>query len=132
MINYKGLTALAEEIHENAAAHGWWDEERKLPEILMLCVSELSEALEIYRDGHNITEITHECNATEADKAAHCINDCENCAYAKPEGIPVELADTIIRVLDYCGHEGIDIETVVRMKHEYNKTRPYRHGSKRC
>jgi hypothetical protein len=48
----------------------------------------------------------------------------------KPEGIPIELADCIIRIFDYCGKEGINIEEAIRIKHEYNKTRPYRHGGK--
>ena len=50
----------------------------------------------------------------------------------KPEGVAVELADCMIRILDYCGHAGIDIEEAIRIKHEYNKTRPYRHGGKKC
>jgi NTP pyrophosphatase (non-canonical NTP hydrolase) len=50
---------------------------------------------------------------------------------SKPEGIPAELADCIIRILDYCGKEGIDIEEAVKIKHQYNKTRPYRHGGKK-
>ena len=29
-----------------------------------------------------------------------------------------------------CGKEGIDIEEAISFKHEYNKTRPYRHGGK--
>lgn len=28
--------------------------------------------------------------------------------------------------------QGVDFEAVLRAKHEYNKTRPYRHGGKRC
>lgn len=28
--------------------------------------------------------------------------------------------------------QGVDFEVVLRAKHEYNKTRPYRHGGKRC
>ena len=36
---------LAWEIHENAMAHGWWEENRTFPEIVALCHSELSEAL---------------------------------------------------------------------------------------
>lgn len=46
--------------------------------------------------------------------------------------VPIELADAIIRILDYCGYAGIDIDAAVERKHEYNKTRPYRHGGKRC
>ena len=46
-----GFNRLAKEVHENAVAHGWWEEERGLPEVLMLCVSELAEALEEYRNG---------------------------------------------------------------------------------
>lgn len=49
-----------------------------------------------------------------------------------PESVAVELADCMIRILDYCGHDGIDIEEAIRIKHEYNKTRPYRHGGKKC
>lgn len=48
----------------------------------------------------------------------------------KPEGIPSELADIIIRVLDTCGAWGVDIDTAVRTKLEFNRSRPYRHGGK--
>lgn len=54
----QGLNELAAAVHENAVAHGWWEQERELPEILMLCVSELAEALEVCPsriNGHEIT-----------------------------------------------------------------------------
>lgn len=58
----------------------------------------------------------------------------KKCQYRedKPLGIAVELADCILRILDYCAAEGIDIDAILREKHEYNKTRPYRHGGKKC
>jgi len=46
--------------------------------------------------------------------------------------IPEELADTIIRILDWCGHRDIDIEEAIERKMAINKERPYRHGNKRC
>ena len=108
-----GINEVAKQIHENAVDHGWWEGERTFPEIVALIHSEVSEALEEYRNGHSATEIYFSDNG-------------------KPEGIPTELADVIIRVLDYCGYAGIDIDRIISMKHEYNKSRPYRHGGKKC
>ena len=136
------LTDFAKEVHENARIHGWWNEERSFGEIIALCHSELSEALEEYRSGRPMFYFP--CNAggvcCEEDGSAHCGSRLYNpekpnapCSAQskKPEGIAVELADCIIRILDYCGKVGIDIEDVIRRKHEYNKTRPYRHGGKK-
>ena len=48
----------------------------------------------------------------------------------KPEGIAVEMADCIIRILDWAGQAGVDMEAIILAKHEYNKGRPYKHGKK--
>ena len=103
-----GLNDLAREVHQNAVEHGWWENPPEFGTIIALIHSELSEALEEYRNGKPIVY--------EID--------------GKPEGIASEFADVIIRVLDYCGHAGIDIEEAIRVKMEYNKTRPYKHGGK--
>ena len=108
-----GINEVAKQIHENAVEHGWWDEERGFPEILALIHSEVSEALEEYRNGHRAMEVYYGYDE-------------------KPEGIPIELADVIIRILDYCAYAGIDIDAAISEKHEYNKSRPYRHGGKKC
>lgn len=183
------LNELSKEVHQNAVDHGWWEEERTFGEIIALCHSELSEALEEYRKGNGLTYVyCGECNC-------ECEYFDDTCARAvnkrKPEGIPVELADCIIRILDFCGKENlnvdlinimtlplkfrpksnhfgdwinyfhatlsmsvieestlyldgcireimdyckkekIDIEEAIKIKHEYNKTRPYRHGGKK-
>lgn len=44
--------------------------------------------------------------------------------------IKYELADVIIRIFDYCEHNGWDLETALLEKMKFNETRPYRHGNK--
>ena len=102
------LNGWAKEIHENSMHHGWWDEDRSFGEIVALCHSELSEALEAYRNGEDMV----------------WIND------GKPDGIAVEMIDCIIRILDWCDNEEIDVDEVLKLKHAYNTTRPYKHGGK--
>lgn len=50
----------------------------------------------------------------------------------KPEGVPTEMADIIIRVLDAACAYGIDIDKAIAEKVAYNRTRPYKHGGKVC
>lgn len=97
------------EVHKNAEEKGWWDTPRSALECHMLMVSELAEATEEARKGTESFYI-------EKDK---------------PEGELVELADVVIRVMDYCESKGWDLEGAMRMKHEYNKTRSHRHGGKK-
>ncbi len=99
------------EAYETAKEHGWYDEPASFGEQIALCHSELSEALEEYRKGFKP-------------------NDTYYSKGEKPEGIPSELADCAIRIFDMCGYYGIDLEHIIKLKMEYNRTRPYRHGGK--
>lgn len=106
------LQSLTKECHYVAKEKGWWDEPRTFGDVIALCHSELSEALESFRESGDPRAVSYPKGE-------------------KPEGVPIELADLIIRVLDYCGKENIDIAHAIYLKMEYNFTRPHRHGGKK-
>ncbi len=174
------LNKWAAEIHEIARAKGWWDEPRTSDDIIALCHSELSEALECYRDGNGVAFVWLEKDGVVSTV---CLGTPPDLDGWKPEGVPIELADCVIRVMDYAAHEGWvllddalagdfaltslicrshsllskvlrfraqgyfaslciaeiahyldsighDLETLVKLKCDYNRTRPHRHGGK--
>lgn len=131
--------------HEIAVAHGWWDEEESIGQKIALMHAELSEALEQARDGR--PGVYYPCNAgglcTEDENRPGDHISCRSRVYnpddpeghcmarsKKPEGIYVELVDCVIRIFDYLGDEGADVEAILAEKCAYNETRPYRHGKK--
>lgn len=117
------INEFAQLIHKNAVNHGWWEEERGFGEIVALCHSELSEALEEYRSDKPMFYWFDENGNIETDMKKY--------NGQKLEGIATEMIDCIIRILDWCGKEHIDVEKVLKMKHRYNEGRPYKHGGKK-
>ena len=116
-----------EMVHKTAVDHGWWENEPSFPEVIALIHSELSEALEEFRNGE--AELYYKCKYHDTRTGCQYGKN-EGCTKRKPEGIVIELADAVIRIFDYCGGKGIDLEEAIRIKNEYNKKRPYRHGGK--
>jgi len=105
------MKALQKKIHDLAKRNGWWEQERSPLEIHMLIVSEVAEATEAVRNGVHPMTIDSETG--------------------KPEGERSELADVVIRIMDYFEHRGWDLEADIELKHAFNTTRPYRHGGKK-
>jgi len=104
------LNELVRKAHDRAKKSGWWNPGKSAPEVHMLIVTEIAEATEAVRV---------DCEAFYLDSRG------------KPEGEAVELADAVIRIADYFGHMGWDLEEVVKAKMAYNETRPHRHGDKK-
>lgn len=120
----KSINELVQEAHQNAVSKGWWDEDRSFGEIIALMHSEVSEALEDYRNGRDITEVWYENKELKTRLHDPITPNC------KPCGIPSELADIVIRVFDAAGRYGIDLEKAITEKMAYNATRPHKHGGK--
>lgn len=97
----------AKEINQTARDKGWWDGKRNDGEIIALMHSELSEALEALRLGNppddHIPEFT---------------------------GVEAEMADVIIRIMDFGIARGYRIAEALEAKIAYNKTRAHKHGGK--
>ena len=96
------LNILSYEIHDDSVSAGWWDDgydKYVLGTKLMLVVSEVAEAMEGFRknlmDDH----------------------------LPKRKMVEVEVADALIRLLDFAGALNMDIGGAVMEKLEYNRNR---------
>jgi NTP pyrophosphatase (non-canonical NTP hydrolase) len=103
----QGLNALAERVHFENVAVGWYTDlttgtpkQRNVGELLMLIVSEISEAMEGYRKDLPDAKLPHR------------------------SALEVELADAVIRIADLCGYLRLDLGGAVAEKRAYNSTRP--------
>ncbi len=120
------ISELSQEIHANARSKGFWDNERNVGEILMLIVSELSEAMEADRKGIYATELPHsdKIKALSLDPGAFKV-----WYKAVVKGsFEEEIADAIIRLLDTGPGLGLDLEWHIQAKMKYNATREFMHG----
>jgi NTP pyrophosphatase (non-canonical NTP hydrolase) len=99
---------LSELCHGLAVDSGWWHDvhtkmsllgKRNIPELLMLCVSELSEAMEGYRKDLPDDKLPHR------------------------KMFEVELADCLIRIFDLAGSMNLDLGGALAEKLAYNVKR---------
>lgn len=134
------LNKLAESIHAANKAKGFWDEPRTNIECLALAAGECHEAIEADRKGRYFAE-TKEDNGdllnskiTNSLKISLENNSDEYFAlgfnHQVKDTMEDEIADAIIRLLDFCGARGIDIDWHIKNKLRYNATREHKHGKK--
>lgn len=130
------LNELARQIAiENSEKKGFnTDVENQHPAIsIMLIVTELSEAVEADRNGRWCSFDVGNFLRTETDSDGHpvCVEHFKDAFKTNiKDTFQDEIADAIIRILDFCGANNIDIDSHVKAKLEYNRTRPFKHGKK--
>jgi len=102
-INDKRLefTEAVNKCHKLSKENGWWvgRDKSDVPKLLMLCVSELAEAME----GHRKNKMDDHL----PDRSS----------------LEVELADAVIRICDMAGGFDLDLEGAINDKLEYNTKR---------
>lgn len=129
--NVKGLNELSKQFHQFQIDAGFTD--NNITQRLMLVVSEVSEAFEAFRkdkravDTFNIKNIDID-NIEENNEVSYFKQEFE---VAYKDTLEDEMADTIIRILAFCGENGIDIEKHIKYKMKYNELRGYKYGWKK-
>ena len=99
---------IASGVHETAKEKGFWDKPRNDGECLMLMVTELCEGFEALRN-----------------------NDAMDDKIPEFKGIEAELADEIIRIMDYAVGKKLRVVEALIAKMKMNKTREHMHGNKK-
>ena len=99
---------VAEGVHQTAREKGWYNTERNKGELLMLMVTEIAEACEALRRG-----------------------DLPDDKIKEFSGVEAELADVIIRIMDFSAAYGYQVGEALGAKINFNKTRDHMHGGKR-
>lgn len=104
---YQSFDYFIDVAHGMAKSKGWYEVPVEDGTRIALMHSELSEALEALRKGYDrsnkIPNYTH---------------------------LEEELADVIIRIMDFAGFKGLDVAGAICEKIKHNATRSHRHGGK--
>lgn len=143
------IAELQDRAYQQSADKGFHDNEPTEPraivslnaERIALIHSELSEALEELRKGQPVNKnyypvpalpnsLVAEVGVAKAEEIM-IRERLEKGTLTKPEGVPSELADVVIRVLDFCGANDIDLEGAIAEKLNYNAGRAHMHGGKK-
>ena len=99
-MKYTDLNPIAIKAHEAAKSKGFYDETPNVGQLFMLIISELGEALEADRKGLIYNSALHGYPLTLTS-----ISDWDFKELVK-DTVEDEIADAVIRILDFCGYYG--------------------------
>ena len=119
------IEELVKRAYQHAKDKGFHDVENEASTNHMLMVTELAEATEEVRKGKPPLYAI-----TGKDLLTASLGVIKERGL-KPEGEAIELVDVVIRIADYFGHKGWDLEELLKLKLQYNTTRDHMHGGKR-
>lgn len=135
------IKEISKDINANAHAKGFWDKGIDVPKMLMLIVSEVSEAMEADRISRFYNNHTRHLDGTTKSAGdtrwAFHIVDSDDEAWINWFNSEVkntfqdELADAAIRIFDLATEMGIDLAWHIEQKVRYNAGRPKMHGGKK-
>lgn len=123
----KGLNEASQKIHEANKLKGFYDNTIEIGTLLMLVVSELSEALEADRKNRHADFETYQTKLNSEPNRVFVKQSSLFQEYIK-DTFEDEIADAMIRLFDLCGYMDIDIEKHIDLKLKYNQGRPNKHG----
>lgn len=109
------LNSLAKEITTWASEKGFWDKPAAMGEAAGW-IEQHQKATKIALVHSELSELLEEIRKPAPTQLAGFTNEEE------------EVADTLIRLLDYAGHYKLDIAGAVAAKMEVNLGRPHKHG----
>ena len=81
---------------------------RAFGDLIALVHSELSEALKAYRDFHDV-QLRRRVEAVDTHKVTY-VHDLPDFRDYEPVGVPMELANVVIRVADMAENYGVDLD----------------------
>lgn len=118
----KTLEDMQVEVRQVNEQNGWFENSRTFGDDMALLHSEVSEMYEAYRQWL-LEDVTNDVRPRGED-------DELVGPQPKPEGVGSEAADILIRLLDTCDRNGIDLRAEYERKIAHNMTRGHRHGGK--
>ena len=114
------INTLIKEAHENAIKKGFHElEESIITKMLNSKEFNHEECLAVINAFTSQKLMLIVCEASEAVEALR---------KGDKSNFEEEIADIAIRVADFSGNYGIDLDTEIRKKMDKNKTRAYKHG----